>query len=171
MSVIFSFCNSLHTAVQVAQTCRSWRAAAVHPQSSCRATFRLSSAAFKSMLDSPLHVHLVTLTLQKVKQAPGITATDFLLLSARLPWLTALRICVDSAFSESIAEFTQTADGFTVFNAAAWPTSLRRLQLTVDPVGKGDAAAALIGIQQLLDALPLSAPLLKSVVWRCDRPA
>jgi len=148
LSVIFSFCERLRHVVAAARTCRSWRAATALRQSSRRGRAHLRRADFLQMLQSPLRCHLSWLRIYG-----SATADDLMQLHTRFPHLDGLHVAVDGS---SIAALTSSAAGAAEFNAHAWPSSLRSLELTLPTFDQG-------GGQRLLDALPASAAGLQSL--------
>jgi hypothetical protein len=153
LSIILSFSDNLTDVLSAAQTCRSWRTAAVHRQSNCRANKQLyhNPAAFLQMLQSPLRVHLASLGYGHAK------GEDLLQLYVRCPQLEDLTIRVDDASAASVTALTRSAADAASFNAHAWPPSLLSLFLDAHGVGTSD------GFQQLIDALPSSAIGLRSL--------
>jgi hypothetical protein len=151
LSVVFSFCKYLSEVVAAARTCRSWRAVANLRRSSRRAKVTLIRAAFLQMLqsESPLRVHLSTLTLEY----HPTSVQDLLQLFARCPHLEQLAVWVDGA---SVAALTKSVSGAAAFASQAWPSSLHSLVL--EPFG-----TTLIGMQPLVDALPSSVAGLQSL--------
>jgi hypothetical protein len=81
------------------------------------------------------------------------TAQELLQLSSRCPQLEELCVNLHGA---SVVALTSSADGTASFNAHAWPSSLRSLEIHMlfDP---------LLGLQQLVNALPISATGLQSL--------
>jgi hypothetical protein len=100
------------------------------------------------MLQSPLPVHLSGLMLYE-----AVSGADLMQLHARCPQLEELNVRVEGA---SVAALTNSAAGASAFNAHAWPSSLRSLDL-------GTRKADPIGLQHLLNALPSSAVGLESL--------
>jgi hypothetical protein len=162
LSVILSFSVSLADVLSAAQTCRSWRAAAVHRQSSCRANKQLyyNRAAFLQMLQLPLRVHLARLDFSNARKE------DLIQLHARCPQLEELTIEVDDSSTD---ELTESVTGATMFNAFAWPSSLRSLQ-----IGGCGFSKDPIRLQPLINALSSSAICLRSLtlaIYRDDAVA
>jgi len=147
LSIIFSFCGQLSHIVAAAQTCRSWRAASSRPQSNCRAALVLRPHAFKQMLQSSLRCHLARMAMESA------SGQDLLRLHACCPQLETLGVWVDCA---SVAALTNSPADVKLFNAHAWPSSLRSLLLRMKDTNS-------MGFQRLLDALPSSAAGLQSL--------
>jgi hypothetical protein len=150
LSIILSFSERFIDVLSAAQTCRSWRAVAVRRQSNCRASFKwLTKDRFFQMLQSPLRVHVAALWFEDAK------GEDLLQLHARCPQLEELTIRVDGA---SILTLRDSAEGASTFNAHAWPSSMRSLDL-----GSHGFHTGVIGLRPLIDALPSSAIGLQSL--------
>jgi hypothetical protein len=151
LSVIFSFCQELSVVLAAALSCRSWRAAAVLRRSSCRAYASLSFYGLLAMLQSPLRFHLTDLEVNETVGGDELTQ-----LSERCPQLEKLTL--PDIDGSAIVALTQSDADTAAFNAHAWPPALRSLEIYMfdEP---------LVALQQLVNALPISAPALQSLVF------
>jgi hypothetical protein len=157
LSIILSFSQSIADVAAAARTCHSWRVAASLRQSCCRAERHLSGGrrdVFLQMLESPLCVHLTWLTV-----FDAVLGVNLIQLHDRCSQLEDLDIRVDGA---SIVTLTDSDADASEFNAHAWPSSLRSLEIRTHK-------ATSIGLQPLLNALPSSAIGLQSLSLSIQR--
>jgi hypothetical protein len=97
------------------------------------------------MLQSPLRCHILRLTTHR-----AVSGEDLTQLHTRCPQLEGLHVEVQGV---SVAALTNSAARTAEFNAHAWPSCLRSLGLTLST----SWSSSLVGLQQLINALPSSA--------------
>jgi hypothetical protein len=106
------------------------------------------------MLESSLRVHLSIL-----KMSEAALGVDLMQLHARCPQLEELAIYVNGP---SVAALMDSAEDASMFNAHAWPSSLRSLEILMREANS-------IGLQPLLNALPSSVIGLQSLTLSMQR--